>query len=146
MGIVLKKFFLLPAAAVVCLSVSGCIEEGGAAGPDEPPEASTLTLEYTGTSLDNTGGGRGNCQVTASWTANSDDDFASYTLYRSTGADIFQDTTAAVNLGTFTNPSQTEYEDGSVFWNTRYYYALLIRDQSGNSTWSNEPDILTPTY
>ncbi|MBD3278665.1 MAG: hypothetical protein GF388_10215 [Candidatus Aegiribacteria sp.] len=146
MDSVVKRLLLLTAAIAVCLSMSGCIEESGAAGPDEPPEASTLSLEYTGTSLDNGSGGRGNCQVTASWTSCSDEDFTSYTLYRSTSANISQDTTDAVNLGTYTGASETEHEDGSVFWNTRYYYAVVTRDEGGNYSWSNEPDILTPTY
>ena len=90
-------------------------------------------------------GDNGTCEVTASWTECPDGDFSSYTLYRSGAAGISQDTTNAVNLGTFSSSSATEYVDGSVTWETTYYFVLLTRGSGTSYAWSNEVEILTPS-
>ena len=133
----------------------------------ESPSPSDLSLAFTGDSKANTvssamsalfGNGRssraalssqttekGSCEVTATWTECPDGDFLSYTLYRSTSPGISQDTTGADNMGTFTSVSNTEYVDGSVDWETTYYYALITRDTQDLFAWSDEESITTPS-
>lgn len=140
-----KRVLLSLFTAVVALP--GC-DGSSSSGifPDEAPTASTLSVEYTGTALDGGSGISGNCELTVSWTACPDNDFASYTLYRSSSSGISGDTASAYVMGTFVSPSTTQYVDNSVFWDTPYYYILLTRDSGKNYSWSNEVNITTPTY
>ncbi len=87
--------------------------------------------------------GKGFCEATATWTQCPDVDFANYTLYRSEHPDVSQDTTIAVNLGTFTGVADTVFADGAVAWETTYYYALVTRNTGANYAWSNEEEITT---
>ena len=139
----MKKRFLLSIIPAVILM--GCDSSSGII-PNEAPTASTLSVEYTGTSLDGGYATSGNCELTVSWTQCPDGDFASYTLYRSTTSGISGDTASAYVMGTFTSASATQYVDNSVFWDTPYYYILLTRDVGRNYSWSNEVHITTPTY
>ena len=90
-------------------------------------------------------GEKGTCQVAAAWTSCPDADFSSYTLYRSETPGISQDTTSAVNLGSFTSSTDTCFVDGEAACETAYYYALMTMDTEGLSSWSNEDSVTTPS-
>jgi len=138
----MNKRVLLAIFAVTVLFGCGGSSPSGVV-PDESPTASTLSVEYTGSTLD---GSCGYCELTVSWTACPDADFASYTLYRSLTSGISADTTSANLMGIFTSSATTQYVDDSVFWNTPYYYILLTHDNTRKYSWSNEVTITTPTY
>lgn len=106
------------------------------AGVYDPPVASTLTIEFTGSSE--------SCEVTASWTVCHEPDFKSYALYRSTSVDISDDPSAADLLCTVTDVVQNTFVDTTCSWRTTYYYALLTTDVDDMFDWSNEVSLTTP--
>jgi len=139
-----KRLLLSILTAVALMGCDGTSSSG--VSPDEAPTASTLSVEYTGSTLDGGSGTSGNCELTVSWTQCPDADFASYTLYRSSTSGISGDTASADLMGTFSSSSTVQFVDNSVFWDTPYYYILLTRDDGRNYSWSNEVNITTPTY
>ncbi len=159
------RYSILAAVFISFLVLINCGDKTSGVDSD-PPQASSLSVEYTGSkgigranhtiepinlrndatgstaSVNVTTTGKG-CQVTASWTQCSSDDFASYTLYRSANQFISSDTTSATRLTTVSSVSSTDYTDNTVINATTYYYALKTTDESGLAAWSNEESITT---
>ena len=164
------RFSIMSVVVVTFLILINCGGEILVADSD-PPQSSSLSVEYTGsknlgtangmvepislrstgssrlisntTAVDITSTGKG-CQVTANWTECSSDDFASYSLYRSKTQFISSDTTSATRLTTVSSITSTIYADNTVANATTYYYALKTTDESGLTSWSNEGDVTTP--
>ena len=70
-----------------------------------------------------------------SWSQNSDDDFVSYNLYRSTSAGV--DSTCIL-VTTITSQTTTAYQDTGLDENTSYYYRVYVWDRGGLASRSNE--------
>ena len=158
------RYSILVAVFICCLILINCGSDKTSGVDSDPPQSSSLSVEYTGSkdigranhaiepinlcnsntaSVNVATTGKG-CQVTANWTQCSSDDFASYTLYRSTNQFISSDTTSATRLTTVSTASSTDYTDNTVTNATTYYYALKTTDESGLTSWSNEVDVTTP--
>ena len=118
------SYLLLP----VCLiSAAGLFIACGKSpsGPDNGPTPSVLTAVADTT------------EVALSWTRCPDEDFFSYTLYRSYVAGIAGDTLSAEKLGVFTDPGVLSFND-SIIEQPTVYYALRTTNAAGLSVWSNE--------
>ena len=78
--------------------------------------------------------------ATLSWSQNTDDDFESYGLYRSTrpGVDFGSELVA-----TLTDPTETFFTDTGLSPNTTYFYKVFVFDKAGLSSGSNEVAVLT---
>ena len=158
------RYSILAAVFICFLILINCGSDKTSGVDSDPPQASSLSVEYTGSkdigraihaiepinlrnsntaSVNVTTTGKG-CQVTANWTQCSSDDFASYTLYRSTNQFISSDTTSATRLAIVSSSSSTSYTDNAVAVATTYYYVLKTTDESGLTSWSNEVDVTTP--
>jgi|GEM_PF-381614 len=96
---------------------------------DTQPTATPTGLTATGL----------NGQVDLAWTANSESDLASYTLYRNTT----NDSTNAAVLATVFVPNTT-YIDSSVTNETTYHYWLTATDSSGNESAQSTGTQATP--
>jgi len=84
--------------------------------------------------------GDGSSQVQLSWSRSTDNDFASYRVYRSN--------TAAVDSLSFLvtaiiNQSQTLYLDENLKAATKYFYRIYVYDQAGKATGSNIGNVTT---
>ena len=73
--------------------------------------------------------------VSLSWSQNTDPDFASYKLLRSTSPNV---TTNNTLIATITNQNQTSFTDANLTPNTTFFYKLFVFDKAGLSTGSNE--------
>ena len=82
--------------------------------------------------------------VLLSWTNCSEDDFASYRLYRSDTPDIQADTTFSENIFSSSSASDTIFTDSNVVAGGLYYYALLTLNEAGLPGWSNEEAVAIP--
>jgi fibronectin type 3 domain-containing protein len=84
--------------------------------------------------------GDGSSQVQLAWSRSTDNDFASYRVYRSN--------TAAVDSLSFLvtaiiNQSQTFYLDENLKAATKYFYRIYVYDQAGKATGSNIGNVTT---
>ncbi len=102
-------------------------EEVGRTNQDEPPEPVIL---YPPSPIVGSFS-----QLNLSWSQNSDEDFASYNLYRSESSGV--DSTSTL-VATITSQTTTAYQDTGLKENTGYYYRLYVRDKGGHSSRSNE--------
>jgi fibronectin type 3 domain-containing protein len=84
--------------------------------------------------------GDGTSQVQLSWSRSSDNDFASYRLYRSSTAPVNLNSLLVTSL---TNQSTTEYIDNNLKAVTKYVYRIYVYDQAGNATGSNIDSVMT---
>lgn len=75
------------------------------------------------------------------WTPNTDPDFASYKLFRSTNPGVSLISTLVAEL---TIQQTLEYTDANLQPNTPYYFRIYVFDQAGNRTGSNEVEGTTP--
>ncbi|KKU14645.1 MAG: Glycoside hydrolase family 5, partial [Parcubacteria group bacterium GW2011_GWB1_45_9] len=73
--------------------------------------------------------------VSLSWSQNTDPDFASYKLLRSTSPNV---TTNNTLIATITNQNQTSFTDANLSSGTTFFYKLFVFDKAGLSTGSNE--------
>jgi predicted extracellular nuclease len=117
---------------VVILVASCASDEANPQGSGTNPTASTITVTVFGNT------------ATITWTQCPDDDFSSYVLYRSKSSGIASNPSSAVIVATVTDLATLTYSDGSLDWNTPYYYALQTVDSSLLTSWSNEATITTP--
>jgi fibronectin type 3 domain-containing protein len=101
--------------------------------------ATTLNVPPQSVTL-NTPTGITEASLTLSWNQNSDSDFASYKVYRSTSPGV---TTSSTLAATITNISTVTYQDTGLLDNTTYYYKVFVFDQGGLSTGSNEVSAAT---
>lgn len=70
------------------------------------------------------------------WSRSTEDDFASYRLYRSESSPV--DTSVAPIAIINDSPSTTQYDDNNVKRNITYYYRIFVFDEAGLSAGSNE--------
>ncbi len=103
-------------------------------GQTVPEEAPTAVVAYTPLRLDD-----GRVQVT--WTQNSDTDFASYRIFRSTSPNI---TLSSTLRSVILDQTTTSYIDSGTQPGTTYYYKIYVFDAAGNATGSNEVSITLP--
>ena len=125
-------FLLIP----VCLiSAAGLFIACGKSpsGPDNGPTPSVLTAVASAN------------EVALSWTRCPDEDFFSYTLYRSYVAGIAGDTLSAEKLGILTLPDVLSFNDYTLE-QTTVYYALRTTNAAGLSVWSNEEVVVLGGY
>ena len=125
-------FLLIP----VCLiSAAGLFIACGKSpsGPDNGPTPSVLTAVASAN------------EVALSWTRCPDEDFFSYTLYRSYVAGIAGDTLSAEKLGILTLPDVLSFNDYTLEQTTAYY-ALRTTNAAGLSVWSNEEVVVLGGY
>ncbi|MTD16945.1 choice-of-anchor D domain-containing protein [Nakamurella sp. YIM 132087] len=96
----------------------------------EPTPAPDVTAPAAPTGLTATAG---DAKVTLQWTANTEDDLAGYTVYRSATPGA-----AGVEIGTAASTSAS-YVDATALNTNTYYYVIVARDLAGNvSQQSNE--------
>lgn len=99
-----------------------------------PPTASVL---YAGV---NQSGDR----VEASWTRCPDDDFESYSLWRSETPGISGNPSQAVAVFSSMNPLRLTFSDADVLPGRTLHYALETRNAFGLKSWSNEVSVTIP--
>jgi len=75
------------------------------------------------------------------WTACSDYDFLSYSLFRSDRPGIESDTSAALRLDLIHGDSDTTFTDSLPTPDDHYYYTILTRNNKGMFRWSNEVSV-----
>ncbi len=116
----------------------------------EAPTASNLTVviisDTSGTDSEPASKGDRQSSVLvaqANWTACPDEDFRSYSLYRSVSAELVKDTTEASLIYSVTDVDSIVFSDSTITWNIDFYYALLTQDFQDYSTWSNVETIST---
>jgi len=83
--------------------------------------------------------GDGSSQVQLSWSRSTDNDFASYRVYRANTTPI--DSTSFL-VSALTNQNQTVFVDQNLKAATKYFYRIYVYDQAGNGTGSN-PGMVT---
>ncbi|MBD3287224.1 hypothetical protein GF337_00335, partial [candidate division KSB1 bacterium] len=71
-----------------------------------------------------------------SWSRNSDDDFAMYTLFRSKTS--ISDTVSIAPTAIINDQEITEFTDSNLEQNTTYYYRIFVNDSGGLRSGSNE--------
>lgn len=143
-GITTPSEGAVPTPSVLSVEFTGASGKLSLAGSIEVCNDEDRAIETgSGISMRSRVTGKGFCEVTATWTQCPDVDFSSYILYRSESSNISQDTTIAVNLGTFANVDDTLFVDNTVSWETTYYYALSTMNTGANRAWSNEESITT---
>ncbi|PJJ57485.1 fibronectin type 3 domain-containing protein [Mumia flava] len=96
---------------------------------DQTPPAAPTGLEATA----------GDGEVALSWTANTEDDLDSYTIYRTSGTGEPDELVDTVDAGT------TEYTDAGVENDTAYTYAITATDDSANESPLSATAGATPT-
>ncbi|MDZ7289548.1 MAG: hypothetical protein ONB44_09165 [candidate division KSB1 bacterium] len=84
--------------------------------------------------------GDGSSQVQLTWTRSTDNDFASYRVYRSNTAKV---DSISMLVTAMTDQNQTIYVDDNLKAATKYYYRIYVYDQAGNSTGSNIASVTT---
>jgi fibronectin type 3 domain-containing protein len=84
--------------------------------------------------------GDGSSQVQLTWSRSTDNDFASYRVYRSNTAVVDSLSFLATAL---TNQNQTVYVDENLKAATKYFYRIYVYDQAGNATGSNIGNVTT---
>ncbi len=100
-------------------------EVSGTTLANEPPKSVTLAqpIQIGGSTL------------RLSWSQNSENDFDSYRVYRSQSTPV--DTLQAPII-IISSSLNTSYDDSDIQQSTDYYYRVLVFDQGGLSTGSNE--------
>lgn len=76
-------------------------------------------------------------QLNLSWSQNSDEDFASYNLYRSPSSGV---DSASILVTSITNQTTTAYQDTGLDENTSYYYRVYVWDRGGLAAGSNQEE------
>ena len=117
--------FLLIPVCMICAAGLFIACGKSSSGPKNAPTPSVLTAVASAN------------EVALSWTRCPDEDFFSYTLYRSYVAGIAGDTLSAEKLGVFTDPGVLSFND-SIIEQPTVYYALRTTNAAGLSVWSNE--------
>jgi len=117
--------FLLIPVCMICAAGLFIACGKSSSGPKNAPTPSVLTAVASAN------------EVALSWTRCPDEDFFSYTLYRSYVAGIAGDTLSAEKLGIFTDPGVLSFND-SIIEQPTVYYALRTTNAAGLSVWSNE--------
>jgi len=78
--------------------------------------------------------------LTLSWSQNSDTDFASYRIYRSTTAGV---STSSTLVSTITTQTTVNFSVTGLNSGTLYYFKVFVFDQGGLNTGSNEVSAIT---
>ena len=117
--------FLLIPVCMICAAGLFIACGKSSSGPKNAPTPSVLTAVASAN------------EVALSWTRCPDEDFFSYTLYRSYVAGIAGDTLSAEKLGILTLPDVLSFNDYTLE-QTTVYYALRTTNAAGLSVWSNE--------
>jgi fibronectin type 3 domain-containing protein len=84
--------------------------------------------------------GDGSSQVQLSWSRSTDNDFASYRLYRANSAAVNSNSLLVTAI---TNQSQTIYLDENLKAATKYFYRIYVYDQAANAAGSNIDSVIT---
>ena len=79
--------------------------------------------------------------ISLMWSVNYDEDFVSYTLYRSEEAGVTEET--GTDLLVYTDHEQVSCTDAGLAPGTTYYYRILVIDEDGLSSFSNELAVTT---
>src|SRR5574341_262026 len=104
---------------------SGSNEDSARTNPNTPPAAVVLAAPAK---VDST-------RLKLVWTQNSDSDFASYRIFRSTSANV---DTLDVLVTIINQAGTTTFTDENLTTGQTYYYRLFVYDSKGLSTGSNE--------
>ena len=99
-----------------------------------------LDLTRPATVILNTPTNISSTSVTLSWSQNTDRDFSSYKIFRSTNANVGVNNTL---IATITSPNQTSLADTNLSSNTQFFYKVFVFDKAGLSRGSNEVSITT---
>jgi hypothetical protein len=83
----------------------------------------------------------GDARVNLTWNANADTDLAGYNVYRSTSEQV---NTSGTPLNGATLLTGTSYEDTGLTNGTKYYYAVVAIDKSGNKSSPSATASATP--
>ena len=84
--------------------------------------------------------GDGSSQAQLTWSRSTDNDFASYRIYRSNTAVVDSLSFLVTSL---INQNQTVYVDENLKAATKYFYRIYIYDQAGNAAGSNIGSVTT---
>ena len=125
--------FLLIPVCMICAAGLFIACGKSSSGPKNAPTPSVLTAVASAN------------EVALSWTRCPDEDFFSYTLYRSYVAGIAGDTLSAEKLGILTLPDVLSFNDYTLE-QTTVYYALRTTNAAGLSVWSNEEVVVLGGY
>ena len=125
--------FLLIPVCMICAAGLFIACGKSSSGPKNAPTPSVLTAVASAN------------EVALSWTRCPDEDFFSYTLYRSYVAGIAGDTLSAEKLGILTLPDVLSFNDYTLEQTTAYY-ALRTTNAAGLSVWSNEEVVVLGGY
>jgi len=98
----------------------------GKTNANPPPAAVTLAIPAV---MDST-------TLSLSWSRNRDDDFATYSIYRSLVSFVVADTLAPIAI--INTQDETQYQDFHLTPNTDYYYRVMVTDNGGLKSVSNE--------
>lgn len=104
---------------------AGSTEEMGKTNANQPPSPVILAKPSVVDSM----------TLHLSWSQNSDDDFAMYSIYRSETSPV--DTTNAP-ITIINNQQTTHYDDNKLSTNTAYFYRVFVEDQGGLFSGSKE--------
>jgi hypothetical protein len=104
---------------------SGSNEDSARTNPNAPPAAVVLAAP---TKIDST-------SLKLVWTQNSDSDFASYRIFRSTAANV---DTLDVLVTIINQAGTTTFTDENLTTGQTYYYKVFVYDQKGLAAESNE--------
>jgi hypothetical protein len=128
----MRPMTLLASAAMTCLL--GCGSDTSGPQPTEPTPSHLTAVLVGGLQHD----------VDVEWTLCPDDDFASYSIYRSTCPDISANPDSAVVVNYSEYQNDGNWFDTTTEWSTTYYYAVLTTDTEDLTAWSNEDSVTTP--
>ena len=104
---------------------AGSNEEMGKTNANEPPTPVVLAQPFAVDSM----------TLRISWSQNDDQDFDTYTIYRSESSPV--DTVNAA-IAIINNRQTTQYNDTNLISNTTYFYRVFVTDDGGLSSGSNE--------
>jgi len=104
---------------------AGSNEEMGKTNANEPPTPVVLAQPFAVDSM----------TLRISWSQNDDQDFDTYTIYRSESSPVDTVNTA---IAIINNRQTTQYNDTNLISNTTYFYRVFVTDKGGLSSGSNE--------
>jgi fibronectin type 3 domain-containing protein len=107
-------------------------ETSARTGANLPPSAVILNTPLLA--------GDGSSQVQLAWSRSTDNDFASYRVYRSNTAVV---DSLSFLVTAIINQSQTFYLDENLKAATKYFYRIYVYDQAGKATGSNIGSVTT---